>query len=121
MAEFYCGYCLGDVIFSDENVQWEHATDGQRVQADSPGDYVSAQHNRKGSRVLAADVCSRSDEPALPIVNEYTADLMHAFQITDSGGYLSCGCHGSQSEHICRLAIEADRESAMRAEGGYDS
>ena len=61
MSEFYCGYCGGDVIFSEENNQYEHANDGYRVVPGSPGDYVSTTHNRKGTKVEAYDV-ERSDE-----------------------------------------------------------
>lgn len=109
-AEFYCGYCGGDVIWSVENVQYEHADSGERVKADSPGDYVSAAHNRKGTRVNAVDV-QRSDERDVDdFCIEYTG-------LTDQAGYLDCGCHGSQREHTHN---EPTSESAIRAEGGQD-
>lgn len=92
-TEYYCGYCGGDVIWSDENVQFEHSDDGERVDPPTPGDYVSAAHNRKGSRVNPVDV-QRDDER--------DADEILTEPITDSAGYLSCGCHGSWSDHICK-------------------
>ena len=63
-TEYYCGYCGGDVLWSDENVQFEHTDDGERVDPPVPGDYVSAAHNRKGSRVNPADVQSRGERDA---------------------------------------------------------
>lgn len=103
MSEFYCGYCGGDVLWSSENVQYEHADSGERVEADSPGDYVSAAHNRQGTRVNAVDV-QRSDERDID-------------PIADTAGYLTCGCHGSQREHTCDLKGPVD---SLRSEGGYD-
>lgn len=32
----------------------------------------------------------------------YPSHLYDADPITDAGGYLSCGCHGSQREHSCK-------------------
>lgn len=116
MTEFYCGYCGGDVIYSPENAQYEHTDSGERITGITPGDFISARHNRAGTAVLAVDV-QRDDERD---AEAFSQDLL-TDPIADSGGYLPCGCHGSQPEHTCKLAIEADRESAMRAEDGHDS
>ena len=35
------------------------------------------------------------------------------FDITDSGGYLPCGCHGSQADHTCQSeTFDTDWEDA---------
>lgn len=120
MSEFYCGYCGGDVIFSDENAQHEHANSGERITNITPGDFVSAQHNQQGSRVIAADV-QRSDERDLDheyIDRSSIGDDAIGLEsiILDAAGNLPCGCHGSQREHTCGV----DPEAEMRAEGGYD-
>lgn len=99
-TDFYCGYCGGDVIFSEENNQFEHAEDGYRVVPGSPGDYASAPHNHKGTRVASYDV-ERSDERDLDESVCESGGLEYT-DITDSAGYLSCGCHGSQKEHTCK-------------------
>lgn len=86
----YCGYCLGNVAFNESTIRWEHTENGERVKADSPSDFVSAAHNRAGTPVNPADVeFSEVDAP-----------------ITDSAGYLTCGCHGSQREHACEAKPE---------------
>lgn len=147
---YVCGYCDGWVIYSQENLRYEHAEDGERVKADSPGDFVSAAHNRAGTPVNPADVID-SDEIERTYHDTESADLnddmsdgfgntfretvnpdpidwtlpeyrcesggLEYTEVTDAAGYLKCGCHGSQRDHTCN---EPDRESAMRAEGGYD-
>lgn len=52
----YCGYCLGDVVFNESTIRWEHAEDGERIPVITPGDMVSAAHNRAGTPVNPSDV-----------------------------------------------------------------
>lgn len=87
-TEFYCGYCGGDVIYSTENVQYQHVDSGERITGITPGDYISARHNRAGTAVLAVDVERNDERDAEPI--------------TDSAGYLSCGCLATDREHSCK-------------------
>lgn len=84
----YCGYCGGNAVFSPENVQWQHADSGERVKADSPGDMISARHNREGSVILPVDIQWEDESDADPI--------------TDAAGYLSCGCLGTDRDHSCK-------------------
>jgi hypothetical protein len=49
-----CGYCGGEVIRTDEG--YVHADDGDRVRVSGPGDYVTARHNRAGTKVLTVDI-----------------------------------------------------------------
>lgn len=96
-----CGYCDGDVVKAA--IGHEHATDGNRVTA-GPGDFVSARHNRAGTRVNPMDVVE---------VGEFTA-------VINVPGYLS-----EQDEPVtfdtAREAWEYLAGERERAEEGEDS
>lgn len=51
-----CGFCGGRAVWHEDTLAWEHADDGERVRVGNPGDFVSAGHNRKGTRVNPADL-----------------------------------------------------------------
>lgn len=51
-----CGYCFGIVIDNPNGPGFVHESDGQRVAVSGPGDFVSAAHNRAGSRVNPVDI-----------------------------------------------------------------
>ena len=55
---YECGYCGGSVVWNDERYVYVHATDGNRIAAVdiTPGDWMSARHNRAGTRVNPADL-----------------------------------------------------------------
>lgn len=57
-----CGYCNGTVEWSPWDGSYVHVTDGERITNISPGDYVSAQHNRAGTRVNSADVVTDDEQ-----------------------------------------------------------
>lgn len=78
-----CGYCLGWVIWSGERQRYEHATDGERVKADAPGDYASAPHNLAGTPVNPADVL---DAEEMEREREYSTSIPNEFP-TDSDGF----------------------------------
>lgn len=70
-----CGYCGGQVALADtDNGQrYVHTTDGDRVTA-TPGDYVSAPHNRAGTIVRITDVVEAGSDMPSPPADPYTYD-----------------------------------------------
>lgn len=56
-----CGYCGGEVVWSDEALSYVHTTSDRRVPPPVPGDFLSAHHNRAGSRVGPYDVVEAGD------------------------------------------------------------
>lgn len=89
----YCGYCLGDALFNQDKTRWEHATDGERITNISAGDYVSAAHNRAGTKINAVDLIDDSEA-------EENSEERHArFHLANTGelpgGSLNCSeCAG---------------------------
>lgn len=60
MAEQECGYCGGRAVKGD--LGYVHAEDGDRVKPGGPGDFVSAGHNRAGTRINPVDLVD-AEEP----------------------------------------------------------
>jgi hypothetical protein len=53
-----CGYCHG--VLCETEIGYVHAANGDRVTDITPGDFVSAAHNRAGTRVDHYDVVTRN-------------------------------------------------------------
>jgi hypothetical protein len=55
-----CGFCGGRAVKAD--IGYVHAEDGDRVKVGGPGDFVSAGHNRAGTRINPVDLIDADDD-----------------------------------------------------------
>jgi hypothetical protein len=55
-ARYECGYCGGVARWEQTVGSYVHADQGPRIGTVSPGDHVSARHNRAGTPILPCDL-----------------------------------------------------------------
>jgi hypothetical protein len=64
VSEYECGYCGGAAVDNPDGPGMVHAEDGVRIASISSGDFVSAAHNRAGTRINPVDLVESGEGEA---------------------------------------------------------